>query len=49
MPEVFNLKDYLTIGSVVNTIYALFGVPKDRYRVLRRDLPVAPALHGLLS
>ena len=47
-PAGFDIKDYLTIGSVVNTIYALFGVPKDHYRVLRRELPTAPVLNGLL-
>jgi Protein of unknown function (DUF1501) len=47
-PEAFDINDYLTIGSVVNTIYELFGVPKEHYRVLRRDLPVAPALSRLI-
>ena len=49
MPAAFDIKDYLTIGSVVNTIYALFGVPKEHYRVLRRELPTAPVLNGLLA
>src|SRR5262245_43055308 len=48
-PAGFDVKDYLTIGSVVNTIYALFGVPKEHYRVLRRELPTAPVLNGLLT
>jgi len=48
-PAGFDIKDYLTIGSVVNTIYALFGVPKEHYRVLRRELPTAPVLNGLLT
>jgi len=48
-PAGFDIKDYLTVGSVVNTIYALFGVPKEHYRVLRRELPTAPVLHGLLA
>lgn len=48
LPDAFDIKDYLTIGSVVNTIYALFGVPKEHYRILRRELPVAPAMDGLL-
>jgi len=47
-PDAFDIKDYLTIGSVVNTVYALFDVPKSNYRSLRRDLPAAPVLHGLL-
>src|SRR5262245_17442584 len=48
LPPGFDIKDYLTIGSVVNTVYSLFGVPKEHYRVLRRELPVAPALNGLI-
>ena len=47
-PEAFDIKDYLTIGSVVNTVYSLFDVPKANYRSLRRDLagrsgPARPA------
>ena len=49
LPAAFDVKDYLTIGSVVNTIYALFGVPKEHYRVLRRELPTAQVLKGLLT
>jgi uncharacterized protein (DUF1501 family) len=48
-PDTFDIKDYLTIGSVVNTVYALFDVPKGNYRTLRRDLPAAPVLHGLVA
>jgi hypothetical protein len=47
-PEAFDIKNYLTIGSVVNTIYELFGVPKEHYRGLRRELPVAPVLDRLI-
>lgn len=49
LPAAFDIKDYLTIGSVVNTIYTLFGVPKEHYRVPRRELPTAPVLNGLLA
>ncbi len=48
LPDAFDIQDYLTVGSVVNTLYALFGVPAAHYRSLRRDLPVAPVLKGLL-
>lgn len=48
LPEEFRITDYLTIGSVVNTVYSLFDVPKSRYRTLGRDLPAAPVLHALL-
>ena len=49
LPASFEMQDYLTIQSVVNTLYALFGVPKERHRLLRRDLPLAPVLSGLLA
>ncbi len=49
LPDHFEIEDHLTIGSVINTVYALFGVPESRYRSLGRNLPVAPVLHGLLS
>ena len=49
LPSGYDIKDYLTIGSVVNTIYSLFGVPKEHYRALRRELPTAPVLNGLLT
>jgi hypothetical protein len=49
LPATFEMQDYLTIQSVVNTLYALFGVPKERHRLLRRDLPLAPVLNGLLA
>lgn len=48
LPDEFDIEDHLTIGSVVNTVYSLFEVPRSRYRSLGRNLPVAPALHGLL-
>lgn len=48
-PDAFDQRDYLTIGSVVNTLYAMFSVPKSRYRPIGRNLPEAPVLHGLLA
>ncbi len=47
-PDTFNLQDYLTINSVVNTIYSLFSVPKTHYRAIGRNLPEAPVLNRLL-
>lgn len=47
-PDTFALQDYLTIGSVVNTLYALFSVPKSHHRTIGRNLPEAPVLNGLL-
>ena len=48
-PDAFDIEDYLTIGSVVNTLYAAFSVPKARYRSNGRNLPSAPILYGLLA
>ena len=36
LPEAFDFGDYLTIASVVNTLYTLFDVPRTRHRVLGR-------------
>jgi uncharacterized protein (DUF1501 family) len=43
----FDLRDHLTVASVINTVYSMFGVPEERWRMLGRDLPVAPLLSGL--
>ena len=48
-PDTFDIENYLTIGSVVNTVYALFSVPKSRYRSTGRNLPSAPVLNGLIA
>ena len=48
-PDTFDLRDQLTINSVVNSVYELFGVAKSRHRLIGRDLPVAPVLRGLLT
>jgi uncharacterized protein (DUF1501 family) len=49
LPQEFRMQDYLTIGSVINTLYSLFGVPSSYYRKAEHDLPTAPVLHGLLT
>jgi hypothetical protein len=48
LPESFEIADYLTIGSVVNTLYAVFGVPESYYRTIGRDKLAAPVMDGLL-
>lgn len=48
-PQAFDIGDYLTIGSVVNTVYSLFDVPTGRRRLIDRDRPVAPVLSGLMT
>ncbi len=49
LPEVFDVDDYLTIGSVVNSLYALFNVPVSYHRKMGRDKQAAPVLNNLLS
>lgn len=48
-PAVFENSDYLTIHSVVNSLYGLFGVPESKYRALGRGKPTAPILKGLFK
>ena len=48
-PQVFDIRDYLTVASVVNTVYSLFDVPRERWRNVGRDLPTASVLQGLLA
>lgn len=48
-PEQFNMDDYLGIGSVVNTIYSMFGVQSGHWRLTQRNGKLAPVLKGLIS
>jgi hypothetical protein len=47
LPESFDIVDYLTIGSVVNTVYSLFDVPKTYQRAIS-DAGTAPVLSNLI-
>lgn len=49
LPEAFDVEDYLTIGSVVNTLYAVFDVPQPHHRTLGLGKRAAPVLQGLIS
>jgi len=49
LPENFDIADYLTIGSVINTLYSVFKVPKSHYRAMTNGGSVAPILFGLRS
>ncbi len=49
LPAQFNVDDYLSIGSVVNTIYSMYGIPAAKYRLTRKDGPIAPTLKTLLA
>jgi hypothetical protein len=47
-PETFALTDYLSVHSVVNTIYSLFGISETQHRDLDRGLGKAKILTGLV-
>lgn len=47
--DTYKLDDYLSINSVVNTLYQLFGVKEESWRVNERNGPKAPVVPGLLS
>lgn len=49
LPGEFAVGDYLTVNSLVNTIYRLFGVGEGHHRELERNGPKAQALRGLLK
>jgi hypothetical protein len=49
LPEAFRIEDYLTISSVVNTVYSLFGVPDHYNRKMGRDAGTAPVVRGLIG
>ncbi len=49
LPETFDLKDYLSIGSVINTLYRSFGVNESKYRELDRNGYKAPLISTLLK
>jgi uncharacterized protein (DUF1501 family) len=49
LPDNFDIADYLTIGSVINTLYSVFKVPKAHYRGIASTGPAAPVLYGLES
>jgi len=49
LPETFRVEDYLTISSVMNTVYSCFNVPERYHRKTGRDSGPAPVLNGLLT
>ena len=50
LPTVFKTSDYLQAGSVVNTIYEIFGVDRARYRKENATTgALHPVLHSLIS
>ncbi len=49
LPEKYDPRDYLTIGSVINSLYDYFGVPVKYHRNLGAGLPNAPFIKGVFS
>jgi hypothetical protein len=49
LPLVFDADNYLNIGSVINTVYSLFDVPKEKWRTVKRDGPNAPLLTSIVK
>lgn len=50
LPESFEQSNYLNVGSVINTLYKLFGVSSSRFRSIGRQNPqVLPVLAGLMK
>lgn len=48
LPEKFQLKDYLTVNSVINSVYKVFNVPQENYWLIGRNEGVAPTLKSLV-
>lgn len=48
-PKVYQAGDYLGVGSVINTLYTLFGVAENRFRLVERNGPLAPTLKALIK
>ncbi len=48
-PAEVAIGDYLQIGSIVNTVYSLFDVAADRWRLVERNGEVAPILTAVLA
>jgi hypothetical protein len=49
LPENFDVNDYLTIGSVINTVYSRFNVPAEHLRKNGHDANPAPSLWRILT
>jgi hypothetical protein len=48
-PDVYRAEQYITIASVANTIYQIFGADTSHYWKAERNGPAAKTLNGLLS
>lgn len=47
--EVYKIDNYLSINSVINSIYKIFDVNESLYRVNERNGPAAKILSGLIA
>ena len=48
LPEEFKIQDYLTVGSIVNTLYSAFGVDMKYYREFERNAGRPPVISQIL-
>ena len=49
LPEAFDVRDYLTIGSIINTVYSRFNVPLEYFRKTGHNADTAPVLRQILT
>ena len=49
LPADYDPAHYLTVASVINTVYKSFGIAATHYWTLGRNLPTAKTLDGLLA
>lgn len=49
LPEEFKIQDYLTVGSVINTLYSAFGVDEKHFREFERNGGKPPVISQLLG
>lgn len=48
LPETFKAEDYLSINSVMNTVYSLFNLPKEHWRQAGQSSKYYPILSNLI-
>ena len=47
LPAAYEADDYLTMSSVMNTVYSVMNVPQSKWRTVKRDGPKAPVISAL--
>jgi hypothetical protein len=48
LPQAFNIADYLSYASIVNTVLTMFQAPREEFWLLEKNGPVAPTLTTLV-